>query len=268
MEIRSKKLRLEKYLLYSLVAVGLTIIISNYFGQETSNILSSVLFFIIPAALVILSLTMTIRFRVGGDHGKAWILFVPFVTSWFIAEQIWMVYDVIYNIDPWPSEADFFYIAGYPILFAFSIFYLKPLRKAISKKLVICASIIVVITLIPALEVALGTKADPFKVALATSYPVLDAIVLCPAIIGVVLFFKGEVNFLWSLICIAIIFNVVADTSFLILSIDDSYYVGHPIDILYLWAYIMFSFGVYSHLTIFRKYNTKENPYYDQEKLR
>ena len=48
-----------------------------------------------------------------------------------------------------PSVADFFYLAGYPFLFAFSIFYLLPLRKAISRKLIIATSLLSVALFIP-----------------------------------------------------------------------------------------------------------------------
>jgi len=139
---------------------------------------------------------------------------------------------------------------------------------AISRKLVISAGTVSGMLLIPTLYITSTSDSElsSFEVALASSYPILDALILCPALIGVMLFFKGEVNFLWSLICTAIILNVIADTSFLVLSIDDSYYTGHPIDLLYLWAYIMFAFGVYSHIKIFK--NRINDPYEDVDDLR
>ncbi|MGI0011293.1 MAG: hypothetical protein ACREAE_07825, partial [Nitrosopumilaceae archaeon] len=91
-------------------------------------------------------------------------------------------------------------------------------------------------------------------------------IILIPAIIGVVLFFRGKVNFLWVLMCIAIISETIADTGFLLATIDDSYYQRHPVDILFIWYYIIFSFGVYSHITIFR--NHRKDPYKNIEELR
>ncbi|MEX0764767.1 MAG: hypothetical protein WD033_06350 [Nitrosopumilaceae archaeon] len=209
-----------------------------------------------PGALVVLSIIIAARFGVGGEHGKAWFIFVGVAASWFIAEQIWLVYDLVYKIDPFPSTADIFYLAGYPFLFMFSIYYLKPLKDAISKKIIIYASLAAITLLIPSLYMAYDTDSEisAFELGLALSYPIVDGIVLIPALIGVILFFKGEVNFLWSLVCVAMVLNVVADTSFLLMSMDDSYYTGHPIDMLYLWAYILFSFGVYSHIQIFKKH--------------
>ncbi|HSD04461.1 MAG TPA: hypothetical protein VLB45_01750, partial [Nitrosopumilaceae archaeon] len=156
----------------------------------------------------------------------------------------------------------------YPLLIIFSILYIYPLRKAISKKLVISTLTISIALLVPTFYTVYNanSEANEFEVALAASYPILDAIVLCPALIGVTLFFKGEVNFLWSLVCIGIVLNVVGDTGFLILSIDESYYTGHPIDMLYLWAYTLFSFGVYSHIKIFKSH--KKDTYENIDSLR
>lgn len=240
----------------------------NFVSEHMRIAVVNLVYVPVPGALVILSIIITTRFRKTGTHGKAWMLFAVFATSWFIAEQLWMIYETVYALDPWPSIADYFYVGGYPFLFAFSIFYLHPLRKAISKKLVISALSISILLLIPTFYIAYNTNTETngYEIALAASYPVLDAIILCPALIGVTLFFKGEVNFLWSLVCLATILNVIADTGFLVLSIDESYYTGHVIDILYLWAYVLFSFGVYSHIKLFK--NHKNDPYENIDALR
>lgn len=254
MQTSLEKVNLYKLLLLALISTGSVMLFANLLADETRTLVTDLLYVPVPAAMLVLSIIMALRFRTSGKHGKSWIMFVILAFSWFTAEQIWLVYELVYEIDPWPSVADFFYISGYPFLFAFSILYLMPLRQGISKKLVIFSLFVSASLLIPTFILTYQTNQSEnhFEVALAASYPVLDALVLCPALIGVSLFFKGEVNFLWSLICIAIILNVIADTGFLMLSMDDSYYTGHPIDILYLWAYILFAFGVYSHIKIFK----------------
>ncbi len=268
MQTLLEKISSYKFLLSSILATGFIMLLANLLAAETRTLITDLLFIPVPGAMLVLSIILALRFRVSGKHGKAWIIFTIFAISWFTAEQIWMVYELIYEIDPWPSIADFFYLSGYPFLFAFSILYLLPVRKAISKKLVISSLLISLALLIPTFTLAYQTNSseNDFEVALAASYPVLDAIVLCPALIGVSLFFKGEVNFLWSLVCIAMILNVIADTGFLILSMNDSYYTGHPIDLLYLWAYILFAFGVYSHIRIF--HSRIDEPYENASELR
>ena len=108
-------------------------------------------------------------------------------------------------------------------------------------------------------------KVSLFENVLATSYPVADSIILIPAFIGVVLFFRGEVNFTWSLICLGIILQAAGDTSFQFATFTNTYYSGHPSDIVFLWSYLAFSFGVYDHIKIFRKTKPEYTPKKDFE---
>ena len=263
-----EKIRLHKFLFLSLLATGIIMLIANLLPDGNRTLLTDLLYVPIPASVLVLSILMALRFKMSGKHGKAWVVFVIFAASWFSAEQIWLVYELIFNIDPWPSVADFFYILGYPLLFVFSILYLQPVKKAISKKLVISSSLISISLLIFTFILAYepDSSENEFEIALAASYPILDAIILCPALIGVSLFFRGEVSFLWSLMCIAIVLNVIGDTGFLMLNMTDSYYTGHPIDLLYSWAYILFAFGVYSHIRIFQ--SRIDEPYENASELR
>ena len=159
------------------------------------------------------------------------------------------------EVDPFPSEADIFYVAGYPFLFLFTIYYLRPMKDAVTKKLLGVAIVISMIVLTSTLYITFEaeTNLDLFEIIILASYPIGDGIILAPAIIGVILFFKGKVNFLWSLILIGIITVTLADTLFLLTQVEDSYYTGHPLEILFYWAYLFFAFGIYDHLKIFRK---------------
>ncbi len=267
MQTRLEKINSHKFLLFSLLATGFIMLYANFLSDETRTLITNLLYVPVPGAMVILSIILSTRFRTSGKHGKAWILFALLAVLWFTAEQIWIVYELIYHIDPWPSVADFFYIAGYPFLFAFSIFYLLPLRKAISRKLIIATSLVSIALFIPTIILVYenSSSENNFEIVLASSYPILDAIILCPALIGISLFFKGEANILWTVICAAIILNVVADTGFLMLTIDDSYYTGHPVDLLFLWQYLLFSFGVHHHIRIFKSHI--KDPYENIDEL-
>jgi hypothetical protein len=242
-------------------------LVAESMGKETATVFGNWIFLPIPGILVVLSIIMVKRFGIAGSHGKAWISFVVFSVMWFIAEQVWMVMELFYHQKPFPSIADFFYLAGYPAYFIFAILYLKPIKDAITKEMIIVASLVAVGLLVPNLYMAFENNSgeDQVAVALGAAYPIADAIILVPALIGVSLFFGGKVNFLWSLMLIGIIIEVVADTAFQYFSLDNSYYTGHPIDILFLWSYILFSFGVYDHIKMFK---AKRRSSFDKASLR
>ncbi|WP_100181712.1 hypothetical protein [Candidatus Nitrosotenuis aquarius] len=129
----------RKSLVSLLATITVSILAANYFGQDYAEITSNILNLIITTPLVAISIFLLIKEGNRGDFGRGWICFVVFVVLWYIAERIWTVYEIIYRVDPWPSEADFFWLAGYPFYIAFAIFYLKPFKNAISLKTVVFA---------------------------------------------------------------------------------------------------------------------------------
>jgi hypothetical protein len=239
---------------------GFGIMVATFFGKDVVKVVTDFTYITVTGVFVFLSIIMSSQFRKTGNHGKAWLLFTGTAISWFIAETTWTIYELVYHTNPFPSFADVFYIAGYPFLFLFAIYYLKPFKKLISRKMILLTSLIAVSVLIPNLYMTIDNNSNEnkFVIVLGSTYPVADAIILVPALIGIFLFFRGEVNFLWTLLLIGIIFEVIADTGFQYFTLNNLYYTGHPIDILFIWAYIMFSFGIYSHIQIFKKDKIKE----------
>jgi len=252
-----------------LVFIAIAIIAANYFGEDYATWTSDILNLIITVPLVIVSILLIIRERAQGDFGRAWIFFASFVILWFIAERIWAVYELVYKINPWPSEADVFWLVGYPLYFIFTAYYLKPFKNMISAKMMITViGIIIAMAIFLTYYITLQkSELSEFETILGIAYPIADTLSLAPIIIGLVLFFRGHVSFLWSCLLIGMMCFVVSDYAFLFLSLDDTYYTGHPIDILYLWAYLFLLSGAFDHIKIFRKRN-QENRFNDQGEFR
>ncbi|MGI0069759.1 MAG: hypothetical protein ACREAN_05830 [Nitrosopumilaceae archaeon] len=269
METRLEKLQSQKYLLISLVVSGFAFLIAESIGKETAIIFGNWIF-VLAIVPVILSGILVKRNGLIGNHGKSWIFFLIFIITWFIAEQVWMINELYFHEEPFPSSADIFYMLGYPFYFAFVIHYLKPFKNSISKKLVVSTSLIAIAVLIPNLYMTFQNESDETQTAiiLGAIYPIVDAVVLIPSMIGVVLFFRGKVNFLWSLLLIGFIIEVIADTAFQYFSLNNEMYTGNPVDILFFWAYVIFSFGLYDHIKIFNKSHDKKNTFDNKESLR
>jgi hypothetical protein len=243
--------------------------VSNYFGEQYSVLVSSYSNFVLTTALVMFSVALLAKYGTRGDFGKAWMCFVLFVILWFVAERIWMIDELVYHIDPWPSKADFFWIIGYVPYFAFTVFYLRPFKKMISLRLSASA-----LGLVSVLGVSMVYYANLQQSSLSysdmligLSYPILDSVMLVPIVFGLILFFRGQVSFLWSCLIFGMLSFIIADYGFLIFSLDETYHTGHIVDILYLWAYLFFLYGVISYTQIFRKQNL-ENRFEDQDKFR
>jgi hypothetical protein len=253
MQTNLDEIKSNKFLLFCLLAVVFVVIVSNLAGSQAATVTTDLLYVPVSGGLLVLSIIIAIKFKGKGETGKAYLLFVTFVSFWFAGEVAWLRSELVFHLVPFPKETDLLYLAGYPFLLAFMIYYLKPFRIAISKKMIWNASLATMIFLVPTIYTmySYNPTASLPEIVWAALYPLSDAMVLFPAVLGVALFLKGKVNLLWSLCCIAIILNIVADSGFLFLDTDNSVHSGNPVNILYLWAYILFAFGIYSHVKLF-----------------
>jgi hypothetical protein len=251
----------EQKIFLIIISVAAINLVANYFGEETAILVGN--FMYIPAAGSLVGVSILVLYRLGtsGKHGTSLIALVGLAICWFIAEMVWTVYELYLELDPFPSTADIFYLIGYPFLLMFLISYLEPLKEGITKEMLAISSLAAVILLVASLYFVFTEETDveSFEFALVTGYPIADAIVLIPSLIGVALFFKGKVNFMWSLVCLGIISLYIADTSFLYTQIEDSYYTGHPLEILYHWMYFLVAYGMYDYMKILKPRNKVQN---------
>ena len=222
---------------------GLYFININIGIEDFSNIVSLPVYTIIPGTLVVLSIWAVIKSDTIKEFPKDSLIFLSMAFScWFIAEQTWNLYEHVLEIDPYPSAADFFYLAAPIFMFIALLIFLKD--KTPSKKNIGISSIISLLILIPSIIVTLEASAedDIFEIIVAIVYPVVDAIMLVPVIIIVGFLISKKRDFFWIMIILGIIIMLVADTSFLFLVINDEYVDGHPIDILWVSAYTIWAF--------------------------
>jgi signal transduction histidine kinase len=264
---------------YSLVGT-LIVIASLYFvnisiGIENfSNTISLSVYTIVPGLLVVLSIWAITKSETIQEIPKKSLVFLVFAfSSWFIAEQTWNLYEHVLDIDPYPSIADFFYLAAPIFMFVSLTFFLKSTEKKISKKMILFSSIISLLILIPSLVATFNVSAEdePFEVIIALTYPIVDSIVFVPAIITISFLISNRRSFFWIMIIVGLLVMLAADTAFLFLVIEDEYVDGHPVDILWvssytIWAFMMFHIIMESKhfkekkefTEIYKKYGTKK----------
>ena len=242
------RIKSQKFLILTLVAITIPFALRGSFTDEEFSWISVSTYGIIPGALAIISIMLVIKIRKNRDyHSKALMMFAGSVVSMFIAEQIWTIYDTVLEIDPFPSLADLFYLGAYPFYIVFFIFYLRPLKKAITKNVIVLATTLSILFLIPSALATYDLSAEDslLEIGVALAYPIADTLLLIPALIGFFFLFKGERNYFWSLILVGILSMIIADTFFLLLTIDDTYFDGHPVDLFWLYGYILFAFALH-----------------------
>jgi len=237
----------------SLIASTLLVILVytiNYFYEDDFSIFDSIsllLYTIIPGILVTVSIWALRYEKINGVPKKSLIFLCLAFVCWFLAEQVWMLYDYVFMIDPFPSAADIFYISA-PLLMLISlVIFLRPLKNQISKKSIIIAICISFLLLIPTVIITYQENNDVnfIELIIVLFYPIVDAIVLIPIIITVSLLSHSKKNLFWVMITLGMMVLIAADTSYLFLELTDNYYDNHPVDLLWLVSYLIWTFSLW-----------------------
>jgi glycopeptide antibiotics resistance protein len=246
-----QRFNVQEYLLFTLLGITALVLIANFIGPDKGDVTTNWLSIILSSVVMFFSVIMVSKYGLKGNHGKAWILFMLFSAYWFCAETVGVLYEIVLGSEPWEYADDFFYITGYQLFFSSFVFYLRPFAKQISKKTVTITTFASLTLLIPSLFMIVNSGSWDSKSLILISYPILDSIILIPALIGIILFLKGGVNFMVSLLSLGIITQIIGDNSVLFLSLQDQYYSGHIVEVLFLWSYAMFAFGLYHQIRLF-----------------
>lgn len=243
------------------IIIALYVTNINYGIENFSKIVSLPLYTIIPGVLIILSIWSVSRPITIANMPRSSLVFLTLAfCCWYIAEQAWNLYEHVLAIDPYPSIADFFYLAAPMFMFGALTIFLKSQEKRISKKQIFLACTISAIVLFPSIFFVIeeNTESSPLEIIIAFSYPVVDSILLMPVIIAILFTITNRKNFFWIMILLGIVAFIIADNLFLFLVINDEYVDGHPIDILWISGYTIWTFMMFYSIIISKQYK-KEN---------
>ncbi|MBT8243172.1 MAG: GHKL domain-containing protein [Nitrosopumilus sp.] len=260
----SKKDTLSRYALENnkntvisliLVIVAITVIYQTrpFLDDTQFSFIAIPAYAILPGIVTAYSAILAVKlYRQKNYQAKGFALFAVAAAFWFIAEQIWQLYDHVWEGEPFPSEADIFYLAAYPLMTAFLFLSLKPVIRKTGRNVWIFATVLAVSFLIPSVLAAYDDMfgEEAFATGIALAYPILGSIQVIPAIVGIMYLTKQGASLSWMLILFGFIIYGVADTFFLFAELDGTYYDGHPVDLLWLYTYVLIIFAFHIRLKI------------------
>jgi signal transduction histidine kinase len=166
------------------VVAGILICVAYVPLAATSVVGRNVLYNAAELGAIVAIVVGVLRYRPSG--ARAWLLVAGGLLSFWIGDFIWAVYE-IGGRDPYPSPADIFYLAGYPLLAAGLVVAIKRRMPIIDTRAPIDAAIVAVSVLLFQWVYVIGpTLADSAlsanETAVTITYPVADVIVLAVAV--------------------------------------------------------------------------------------
>ncbi|MDE1842240.1 MAG: hypothetical protein KGH95_01165 [Thaumarchaeota archaeon] len=241
-KIKSLHFTKQKLLFVAILASVFCVTISNAINSDAARLNSNIYFIVLPAILSITTIRLVAKIP---SHRKLFILFALFAILSAVAEDVFIIYESVLKVNPFPSIADGFWLTGYVSLFMFFVAYLFPLRKTIPKKIFMLALAISVGFLIPNVIQAysLNSNSDGLSLAISLVYPVLDAVILGPIITCIIVLYNKKFEPFLFVMLAGVLSFIVADSIYLV--IYNSYENGNPIDIGWILGYILFTYAMF-----------------------
>jgi len=258
------------YLIITLVSITLIYQVRPFVDQDQFAWISLPAYLFSTAILTGFAFILAVKLSKQKHYqSKAFLVFAIGSVFWFIAELIWIMYDHFWEGSPFPSEADIFYIGAYPFMIGFLLISLKPVLKSVSRNVWLFAIALGISFMIPSVTAAYDDMLgeDAFPTAIALAYPVLGSIQVIPAIVGIMYLAKKGANFSWMLILFGLIIYGIADTFFLFAELDGTYYDGHPVDLLWLYTYILMIFSFHIRYKISKIPTPEQQAMFFSEKV-
>ena len=225
-------------------------------GQQNIELLKNVSNVVLPATagVTVVSCLLTLR-RYGWVSRSTYptiLLFVSVgIAMWFIAEITVAVQTWFLNIEAFPSLADIFYLGGYVWLLLgisklfnmFQAVFSKEMFKAMAIPTVVITSVASQVLFVPMIKL----HADPVALIISVTYPGLDLVLFAFSFSVLLIFLKGGIGKAWFFLTLSILLATVGDLLFSYLQLQGLFYVGNPVELLWLWSYVAFIVGLHIH---------------------
>lgn len=242
----------RKYLILGLIAT-VAVINSAVFvsaGSDFEYFVSDLSRIGTIGTAVVLSLIVVRRQGVSGLFGKAYVTLAAGLILWLIAESIWGYYELVIGEEtPFPSIADAFWLSAYGAIgyhmFSTFRFFGNGIKKPTIIVVAVAATIFSYFYLQAVIDVSTLEGADAiFGVGISIAYPILDAIVLVPAILIITNAGRGQLTSIpW--IFVAMLLLVIADSLLGLTAVVDFAGQTFHITMIYNASYLCFMAGLF-----------------------
>lgn len=191
--------------------------------------------------------------RYGGSQvfGKAYLALGLGLFMMFLGESTWYYFLYFLEIEPFPSIADVFFFAFYPlsvvhIITNIQFFQAKMTYKSKMMLIVIPLAIIGIYSVI-----SLQAIGEPnFEFYYGMAFIAASSVVLALALLGSLVFRGGVLGIAWVLMLLGLFLTSVGDVWYFYLETFGEYVDGHPVELLWYGSYWVITYGLYKHKKI------------------
>ena len=205
-----------------------------------------------PLVASIVSFTVAKRYLGSKIFGKAYAILGIALLMMFLGESTWYVYVFGYGVEaPYPSIADIFFFAFYPLSMVHIILNVRFFNTKISTSNKSWITIIPVAIVLIYLTISLSAEPElDFDFYFGLSFVIISAVLLSLALLGSIVFRGGTLGSAWILLLIGILLTTCGDVWFFYLELLEGYFSGHPVELLWYASYWTMTYALYKHKKI------------------
>ena len=223
----------------------------NYFitGDDADTAVSIFSMFV-PLALAIIGFSVVRKYKGTQVFGRAYLALSFGYLSIFFAEVTYAVYDIVYDIEPYPSIADVFFFMLYPLLLVYLILNIRFFAPKLGKKSkiwIILMPILVLVgySILSTTEGEISIFEFDFYYGIVFVYSA--TLTLAVAVVGASIFKQGAIGKAWLILVIGILLNNLGDLWYYNLELFGAYDLVHPVNMFWYAGYLVVIYALIKH---------------------
>lgn len=243
------KMNYKIFILIFGLVVGFQLFVS--FQEENLAVdVTNIVSIINPLAAALMSFYVSKRYLGSEVFGKSYFVLGLGLVMMTLGEITYTIYYYM-DIDPYPSVADVFFFAFYPMAF----YHIITNIKFFQPKLDVPTKVI--ITLVPTLIVGIYSYTSFLNLGeanldyfLGLAFITASAVVLSAGILGARVFRQGVLGVAWLVLVIGIVLTTIGDIWYYYMG-DDAYSLLHPVNLFWYASYMVITYALYKHQDTF-----------------
>lgn len=256
-EILKSKINFKIIILILAGAIGFQMFI--YFTPESVEIQEDISYLSMAQPLIVSFASFFVAHRYGLSQvfGKSYLILSIAYFAYFLAEFIYYAYDLIYGVDPYPSIADVFFFAVYPLVSLHIIInfrFFKSKTGLMQNALFIAIPIIiftayttVALEEYGGFEEIISDDESTFDFFYGLIFVAGAAVTLSLAALGALVFRGGMLGVVWVLLLCGVLAFTIGDTWYYYLELFEEYDLYHPVNLFWYASYWIIIYALIKH---------------------
>ena len=229
---------INSYIIIGIIGISVGIFVAmNFLSEDSVGIIAfglSVVF----ASLVAVFAFIVSRQNSSGILRKAYFLLGLGFTSYAIAEVLYYTFDLILNIDTYPSIVDIFFFGLYPFILGHLFYNIKYFQGSYTKfqKIWIPAIPIATLSIYVFMSLSIPDAEINFDFYYGFIFVAASSVTLAFTVVGASIFRQGAIGVVWLLLVAGLMMNTIGDVWYYHIEIFGGYYDAHPVTVIWYAA--------------------------------